>query len=83
MNGFLKYNEKIFSWNDQIRLKNCVNQAVSRGVFVLVSNAPHESIYNLYRDLNPEFRDVTRHSVIAAERTRRGSINELLIVLRP
>ncbi|MCP4319948.1 MAG: hypothetical protein GY789_29200 [Hyphomicrobiales bacterium] len=38
-NGFLKYNDKIFSWSDQLRLRDVVLRAVRRGAFVLVTNA--------------------------------------------
>jgi DNA adenine methylase len=46
-NGFLKYNQSIFSWNDQIRLALAVERARSRGVKVLVLNADHESVRDL------------------------------------
>ena len=47
-NGFLKYNDEIFRWSDQIRLRDALNEAVVRGASVLVSNANHESIRKLY-----------------------------------
>lgn len=48
MNGFIKYNQNIFSWQDQIRLKDALLEAVSRGAKVVLTNADHESIRDLY-----------------------------------
>jgi DNA adenine methylase len=49
-NGFIRYNEKNFSWNDQKRLAICCKEAANRGASVIVSNAFHESVNNLYSD---------------------------------
>ena len=77
-NGFLKYNDKIFSWSDQIRLRNALRAALQRGARVLVSNANHNSIQKLYRLFGS--RDVVlRHSVIAGAREKRAPTSELLI----
>ena len=37
LNGFVKYNEHIFSWDDQVRLRDCIDNAVARGVKVLLT----------------------------------------------
>jgi DNA adenine methylase len=38
-NGFVKYNDRLFSWQDQVRLRDCLLQARRRGVFVVGTNA--------------------------------------------
>lgn len=76
-NGFLKYNNEIFSWKDQIRLKNAIVQAVSRGAMVTLSNADHDSIRTLYSDVcNPE--QIERASVIAGTSKYRKKTSEVL-----
>src|SRR5437588_9612435 len=62
-NGFIKYNAKIFSWDDQIRLARVAKELVGKGCTVIVSNADHSSIRGLYKD----FAVITleRHSRIA------------------
>ena len=50
-NGFLKYNEKIFSWEDQIRLRDSVFRAAKRGVIIALTNADHASIKICIRGL--------------------------------
>ena len=82
LNGFVKYNQKIFSWNDQLRLKEASKRAVLRGAHVLISNADHLSLRELYRDFS-ETLTLSRSSVIASQSERRGQIAELLVIGRP
>jgi DNA adenine methylase len=75
-NGFVKYNAKIFSWEDQIRLAKVAKRLVGSGCTVLVSNADHLSIRNLYADF--EIATLERNSVIAASSSFRSKITECL-----
>lgn len=77
-NGFRKYNEILFSWEDQERLARAVACAVQRGAGVLVSNARHATIRELY----PSFREfpLTRSSCIAADGSARIQVTESLFV---
>ena len=79
-NGFVKYNQKIFSWADQIRLRDCIKSASRRGVKCLITNANHASIQELYRDLG-EFIAVSRNSLIAGSSDYRGTYEELAITI--
>jgi DNA adenine methylase len=76
-NGFLKYNESMFSWPDQIRLASCVKAAVTRGAAVIVTNANHESVHELYKDTF-EMRELHRASVLAASSAKRGVTTEAM-----
>jgi DNA adenine methylase len=76
-NGFVKYNSRIFTWDDQIRLSNIARDLARRGCKVIVSNADHPSIHALYRGFT--FDIVNRHSRIAASSTFRRSISECII----
>jgi DNA adenine methylase len=78
LNGFVKYNETIFSWQDQIRLKECVKRAINRGANVLVTNANHKSIIELYEGVG-NFHYVERASVIAGNLHARGRFSEVII----
>ncbi len=78
LNGFVKYNETLFSWQDQIRLRNCLEEARDRKVIILMTNADHSSVRALYRDWVT--KKVRRSSVIAASPSNRGKVAELLIV---
>jgi DNA adenine methylase len=78
LNGFIKYNEKIFSWDDQVRLKNSLLRATSRGVQVLATNADHQSVRELYAD-DFEMRAIERASILSGKAEFRGRYTELLI----
>lgn len=77
-NGFLKYNEKLFSWDDQVRLRDCLLQAKKNGAHVLSTNADSPPIGKLYEE-GFTIRSVTRPSVIAAGPDKRGNVRELII----
>ena len=76
-NGFILYNEKIFSWEDQRRLARALTGAVERGAHFILTNADHASIRDLYRGF--ELRPITRSSIIAADSINRRKVSELLI----
>lgn len=78
LNGFIKYNDKIFQWDDQVRLRNEIVKAHSRGAYVLLSNADHESVRGLYSDIF-HIRTVYRKSILAADSTKRGPTSEILV----
>ena len=79
-NGFVKYNQKIFSWSDQVRLRDSVRMAVRRGVSCLITNACHPSISELYEGLGKK-NPVSRSSVIAGASKHRGTYEELVITI--
>ncbi len=77
-NGFLKYNENIFSWDDQLRLRDSVERAISRGAKVLVTNACHDSVLKIYDGIG-EIITLNRASVIAGKAVARGRYEEVVI----
>ena len=80
MNGFLKYNESIFTWADQERLAIAATLASKRGAHVIVANADHSSIHELYRG-SRRLVSLPRSSVLAASAQYRSKTTELLITL--
>lgn len=75
-NGFVKYNQNLFSWDDQIRLRDAVMRAANRGVKVLVTNAAHKSVMSLYKGFEQVIVD--RAGVIAGDASMRGRYQELV-----
>lgn len=73
-NGFIRYNARLFSWRDQQRLALSARRARDRGAFVVITNADHESVRNLYPDFS-EMR-VERPSTIAAAIANRKVVTE-------
>jgi len=78
-NGFVKYNERLFSWSDQERLSASLRRAAKRGASVVVSNADHSSIRDLYSGC--DILTLSRHSVMASEAARRRITSEILVRL--
>lgn len=78
-NGFIKYNEKLFKWDDQIRLARALAAAKARGAQVVCTNADHESVRALYQD-DFELQSKSRFSSIAGSGDKRGQFSELLII---
>jgi len=77
-NNFVKYNANLFSWADQRRLVSAVKRAARRGAAVMISNADHQSVRELYSDFGTHHR-VNRASVLAADFLHRRKTTELLI----
>lgn len=80
MNGFIKYNESIFTWEDQQRLHQSATMAAKRGAHVMITNADHASIRDLYSSATA-IEPVVRASVLAANPKFRSRTTELLIRL--
>ena len=74
-NGFIKYNEKLFSWEDQERLAETIKKIDSKGAYYLLTNAKHESVKELYGKLNEPI-SIDRYSVIGGKKATRGKIQE-------
>lgn len=78
LNGFLKYNEKIFGWADQVRLHEAVVAAADRGASIVVTNADHESVRELYSDFT--YKQLGRVSVLAGDPGKRGKTSEAMFL---
>ena len=77
-NGFRKYNERLFSWDDQVRLADRVGELAARGVTVLVSKADHQSLGELYRGFDSV--RLRRRTAVSGDPAARGQVSELLFV---
>lgn len=78
INGFVKYNERLFAWGDQVRLRDALFRAKERGVKILATNAAHDSLRELYKGYF-DFEEKSRRSTIASKAWRRGTYDELIV----
>nr|WP_298120424.1 Dam family site-specific DNA-(adenine-N6)-methyltransferase [uncultured Pseudoxanthomonas sp.] len=78
-NGFVKYNEQLFSWDDQVRLCEALARAKRRGAYVICTNADHHSIRELY---GSDFKliSLSRYSSIAGAGGTRGKYAEIVAI---
>lgn len=78
-NGFVQYNEQLFSWSDQERLRRALSRAKSRGAIVACTNADHASVRELYQSdfcIYP----LSRYSAIAGAGGLRGKYAEIIAI---
>jgi DNA adenine methylase len=77
-NGFVDYNERLFSWADQERLAIAARRLADARATVIVSNANHSDVLALY----PEFTaiQVDRQSTLAGSPASRGPVSEVILV---
>lgn len=81
-NGFVKYNSQLFSWKDQARLADVIKAAGERGVLIMMSNADHYSVRDLYNGFGTH-HSLTRASILASNSDYRSSATELLVTNYP
>ena len=81
-NAFRRYNERLFSWSDQLALADATNRLARLGARVVLTNACHPSVTALYhRDLFVR-ATVRRPSNVAADSDYRCFAYELLLLSR-
>lgn len=80
-NGFIRYNERNFSWEDQKRLAATCQKLSRRGVSVIISNAAHDKILELYSFCEVHY--MNRISRLCPNSKKRRPINELLFISHP
>lgn len=77
-NNFIKYNASLFSWKDQVRLAAAIRRADARGALIMLSNADHSSIRELYANFGTH-RHLNRSSVLSGTVSHRRMTTELII----
>lgn len=81
-NGFVKYNSKLFSQSDELRLSKVAEKLAASNVSVIVSNAAHPLIKEQYD--GPFYKtELGRASLIAADPEKRRRFTELLVTSFP
>ncbi len=76
-NGFIKYNRKLFSIDDQFRLKEFIEVINNIGAHYILTNAAHKVIYDVFSK-NSYMIELTRNSLIGGINAKRGLISEFL-----
>jgi DNA adenine methylase len=77
-NGFRRYNEQLFNWEDQKRLAQVAQKLTDKGCYVIVSNAWHMPIIEMYKEF--QAFEISRHSILAANSTNRKRVTEALLL---
>ncbi|MEN5436605.1 Dam family site-specific DNA-(adenine-N6)-methyltransferase [Sphingobacterium faecium] len=74
-NGFIKYNEKIFSLEDQYRLDDLIKYIKDIGAYYILTNAAHKKIQEIFSN-GDNLMEVTRASLIGGNSAFRGKTSE-------
>jgi DNA adenine methylase len=76
-NNFVKYNQKLFSWEDQVRLSRLVSDIRDRGAFYILTNAAHSSVAELFEKGDQRI-ETRRRNAIGGLSASRGTAIEYL-----
>lgn len=76
-NGFIKYNQKIFAWEDQERLAVYIEKLKAKKAYFILTNAAHININNLFQKV-AEKNVLTRYSVVGGIGAKREEISEYI-----
>lgn len=76
-NGFVQYNQSIFSIEDQARLARYIQFIMDRGAYFILTNAAHNAIREIFADCGRSML-VERKSLIGGKNAKRGLTSELV-----
>ncbi len=76
-NGFILYNQKLFTLQDQKKLAAALFDISKRGGFYILTNAKHDALKEIYCNLSAPI-EVKRQSLIGGRNASRGLITEYL-----
>jgi DNA adenine methylase len=82
-NGFIKYNQRLFSFDDQRRLRALIDEVAERGAYYILANAANVSIADLFDKGDRLIRTYRRNSIGGINATRGRATEYLFTNLEP
>lgn len=78
LNGFIQYNQKIFSLDDQYRLTGAIDRIKEIGANYILTNAAHSKVKEIFDKENDTILEISRASVVGGKNSSRGQYSEYL-----
>lgn len=76
-NGFIKYNQKLFTLDDQYRLSKLIDAIKDKGAYYILTNAAHEKIREIFTK-DDIVLEKSRSNIIGGNQAQRGRTTEFL-----
>ena len=77
LNGFIQYNQKVFTEEDQSRLSYLIDRIKERGAYYILTNADHPRIKEIF-DKHDNVIPISRSSGIGGKNAQRGEYEECI-----
>lgn len=81
-NGFIEYNKKLFSLEDQYRLSKYIDYIKKRGAYYVLTNAAHETIREIFWK-GDRIIELSRNSLIGGKNSKREKVSEFIFTNIP
>lgn len=76
-NGFIKYNQKLFSIEDQEKLADLIRFIKEREAYYILTNAAHSKISEIFGSIDSP-QELSRASLIGGLKSNRGHVSEYI-----
>lgn len=77
-NGFIKYNQKLFSIEEQYKLSKMITEIKNHGAFYILTNAAHPKIKEIFNH-NDKMVELKRASLVGGKNAKRDKYAEIVI----
>ena len=77
-NGFVAYNQKIFSMTDQYRLSSMIDKIKRKGAYYILTNAAHDEVKRIFTREGDKMFVLSRSSLIGGKNANRGKYEECI-----
>lgn len=82
-NGFIEYNQNLFSLEDQERLSRLIDYIKQKNAYYILTNAAHEEIRRIFTKDGDRRLELRRNSLIGGRNAARAEISEYIFTNIP